>query len=110
MISIDDYGQGLSSLAYLKRIPAQELKIDKSFIQPLASSSRDALLVKSTIDLAHSLDMHVTAEGVEDEVTLLALKAMGCDHIQGYFIGRPMPEAKFVEALLARTHKMVVNG
>lgn len=96
-ISIDDYGQGLSSLAYLKRIPANELKIDKAFIESLEHSSRDALLVKSTIDLAHSLGMKVTAEGVENESTLAALKGMGCDRIQGYYIGKPMPEAEFAE-------------
>jgi predicted signal transduction protein with EAL and GGDEF domain len=96
-ISIDDYGQGLSSLAYLKRIPANELKIDKAFIESLEHSARDALLVKSTIDLAHSLGMIVTAEGVENETTLAALKRMGCDRIQGYFIGKPMPEAEFAE-------------
>jgi EAL domain-containing protein (putative c-di-GMP-specific phosphodiesterase class I)/GGDEF domain-containing protein len=96
-ISIDDYGQGLSSLAYLKRIPANELKIDKAFIESLEHSTRDALLVKSTIDLAHSLGMKVTAEGVENETTLAALKRMGCDRIQGYYIGKPMPEAEFAE-------------
>jgi predicted signal transduction protein with EAL and GGDEF domain len=96
-ISIDDYGQGLSSLAYLKRIPANELKIDKTFIESLEHSARDALLVKSTIDLAHSLGMKVTAEGVENESTLAALKSMGCDRIQGYYIAKPMPEAEFTE-------------
>lgn len=109
-ISIDDYGQGLSSLAYLKRIPANELKIDKAFVQSLAQSSRDALLVKSTIDLAHSLSMSVTAEGVEDEVTLAALKTMGCDHIQGFHIGRPMPEAAFTQAFAARRAMRSVSG
>lgn len=99
-ISIDDYGQGLSSLAYLKRIPAQELKIDKAFVQSLGEQSRDALLVKSTIDLAHSLGMQVTAEGVEDEPTFAALAAMGCDHIQGYLIGKPMPEAEFLRTVM----------
>jgi|CXWL01.1.fsa_nt_gi predicted signal transduction protein with EAL and GGDEF domain len=98
-ISIDDYGQGLSSLAYLKRIPAQELKIDKAFVQSLGEQSRDALLVKSTIDLAHSLGMQVTAEGVEDEPTFAALATMGCDHIQGYLIGKPMTEANFVKLM-----------
>lgn len=106
-ISIDDYGQGLSSLAYLKRIPANELKIDKAFIESLAHSKRDALLVKSTIELAHSLSMKVTAEGVEDEVTLNALKNMGCDRIQGYYIGRPMPEAEFAERYSPRRAQAV---
>ena len=102
-ISIDDYGAGLSSLSYLRRIPAHELKIDKTFVQLLGEQQRDALLVKSTIDLAHSLGMRVTAEGVETEIARAALTAMGCDTIQGYLIARPMPEAAFVEFLLAQT-------
>jgi len=97
-VSIDDYGSGLSSLAYLKRIKADELKIDKSFIMTLDQSSRDALLVKSTIDLAHSLGMKVTAEGVETPTALALLRGMGCDVAQGYLIGRP---AK-LDALIAQ--------
>jgi EAL domain-containing protein (putative c-di-GMP-specific phosphodiesterase class I)/GGDEF domain-containing protein len=89
-VSIDDYGSGLSSLAYLKQIRAQELKIDKAFVTGLASSE-DALLVKSTIDLAHSLGLKVTAEGVEDAAALSALIGMGCDLAQGYFIAHPIP-------------------
>ena len=100
-ISIDDYGSGLSSLAYLKRIPADELKIDKAFVQLLGEHQRDALLVKSTIDLAHSLGMQVTAEGVETDVALSALTAMGCDYAQGYLIAKPMAEAEYVRFLTA---------
>lgn len=97
-ISIDDYGAGLSSLSYLKRIRAHELKLDKSFIQALGENSREALLVKSTVDLAHGLGMKITAEGVETAATLALLSGMGCDIAQGYFIDRPMP----IEDLLAR--------
>jgi EAL domain-containing protein (putative c-di-GMP-specific phosphodiesterase class I) len=89
-ISIDDYGTGLSTLDYLKKIPATEIKIDKSFIQAIEKSRSDKLLVHSTIQLAHSLGQKVVAEGVEDHATLLALERMGCDLIQGYLIGRPM--------------------
>jgi EAL domain-containing protein (putative c-di-GMP-specific phosphodiesterase class I) len=89
-ISIDDYGTGLSTLDYLKRIPATEIKIDKSFVQSLGRSQSDKLLVNSTIQLAHSLGHKVVAEGVEEEDTLDALKGMGCDVAQGYLIGRPM--------------------
>ena len=96
LISIDDYGVGLSSLSYLRRIPAHELKIDKAFVHLLGERQRDALLVKSTIDLAHSLGMKVTAEGVETEASLAALAAMGCDCAQGYLIAKPMSEAEFV--------------
>jgi EAL domain-containing protein (putative c-di-GMP-specific phosphodiesterase class I)/GGDEF domain-containing protein len=90
-IAIDDYGAGLSSLAYLKQLPATELKIDRLFVSSLTSSHRDPLLVRSTIDLAHALEMEVTAEGVENAATLALLRTMGCDLIQGYFIARPMP-------------------
>ena len=89
-ISIDDYGSGLSSLTYLKQIHATELKIDKSFITALASGRRDALLVKSTIDLAHGLGLKVVAEGVETPEALATLTSMGCDLVQGYLIARPM--------------------
>lgn len=98
-IAIDDYGQGLSSLNYLKRIPADELKIDKSFVQSLGEQQRDALLVKSTVDLAHSLGMRVVAEGVETREVLSALAGMGCDYAQGYLIGKPMPEDAFTRYL-----------
>ena len=90
-ISIDDYGSGLSSLAYLKQIRADELKIDKAFVLKIDESHRDALLVRSTIDLAHSLGMKVTAEGVETPTALSLLAGMGCDVAQGYLIARPMP-------------------
>jgi len=90
-VSIDDYGTGLSSLAYLKQIRANELKIDKSFVFALNDSQRDALLVRSTIDLAHSLGLKVTAEGVETETALALLTGMGCDLAQGYLIAKPMP-------------------
>ncbi len=90
-ISIDDYGSGLSSLSYLKQIRADELKIDKAFIFGMGESQRDALLVRSTIDLAHSLGLKVTAEGVETPVSLSLLAGMGCDLAQGYLIARPAP-------------------
>lgn len=89
-IAIDDYGAGLSSLAYLKQLPADELKIDRMFISGLTSSHRDPLLVRSTIDLAHALGMEVTAEGVDSPAALALLKVMGCDVIQGFLIAQPM--------------------
>ena len=97
-VSLDDYGSGLSSLAYLKRIRADELKIDKTFVTGLDASARDALLVKSTIDLAHGLGLKVTAEGVETPTSLALLRGMGCDMAQGYLIGRPLP----LDDLIAR--------
>jgi len=90
-VSIDDYGAGLSSLAYLKQIRADELKIDKAFILSLAHSRKDTLLVRSTIELAHSLGLKVTAEGVETQEAFALLAGMGCDYAQGFLIERPLP-------------------
>jgi EAL domain-containing protein (putative c-di-GMP-specific phosphodiesterase class I) len=102
-IAIDDYGAGLSSLAYLKQLPARELKIDKMFVLQLTSSNRDPLIVRSTIDLAHALEMEVTAEGVETPAALALLSVMGCDMIQGYLISRPIEIEAFRQFL--RDHK-----
>ncbi len=96
IIAIDDYGAGLSSLAYLKQLPARELKIDKLFVTQLTSSNRDPLIVRSTIDLAHALEMEVVAEGVETHAALALLTVMGCDMVQGFLISRPIA----VEALM----------
>ena len=98
-VSIDDYGSGLSSLAYLKQISADELKIDKAFVLSLEKDGKDALLVKSTIDLAHSLGLKVTAEGVESREALAMLQVMGCDLAQGYHIAKPMGLEALVEFL-----------
>jgi EAL domain-containing protein (putative c-di-GMP-specific phosphodiesterase class I) len=89
-IAIDDYGAGLSSLAYLKQLPARELKIDKLFVTQLTSSNRDPLIVRSTIDLAHALEMEVVAEGVETHAALALLTVMGCDMVQGFLISKPV--------------------
>jgi len=102
-IAIDDYGAGLSSLAYLKQLPARELKIDKMFVLQLTSSNRDPLIVRSTIDLAHALEMEVTAEGVETPAALALLSVMGCDMIQGYLISRPIEIEAFRQFM--RDHK-----
>ena len=89
-LAIDDYGAGLSSLAHLRRLPAQELKLDRSLFAELGRSGREALVVRSTIDLAHALGMTVIAEGVEDRAVLAVLAGMGCDQAQGFAIARPM--------------------
>ncbi len=88
--AIDDFGIGHSSLAYLKNLPVDKMKIDKSFVIGFQDPA-NAAIVRATIDLAHSLGLSVTAEGVEDEATLDALKVLGCDHAQGYFLSRPQP-------------------
>jgi EAL domain-containing protein (putative c-di-GMP-specific phosphodiesterase class I)/CHASE2 domain-containing sensor protein len=89
-IAIDDYGTGLSTLDYLKKVPASELKIDQSFIKAMRDNRSDLIMVQSTITLAHSLGRIVVAEGVEDPGSLEQLRSMGCDQAQGFIVGRPM--------------------
>jgi len=90
-LSVDDYGTGQSTLSYLKHLPVHELKIDKSFVTALADSENDAIMVRSTINLAHELGLDVVAEGVEDEATLGMLRGLGCNYAQGYVISRAIP-------------------
>ena len=92
-ISVDDFGTGHSSLAQLKNIPLHELKIDKSFILRLASDSRNAAIVRTTIELAHNMNLEVVGEGVEDEATLRMLSDAGCEQAQGYFLSKPVVAA-----------------
>ena len=89
-VSIDDYGTGQSSLSYLQKMPATELKIDRVFVAAMAEDPRNRILVRSTIAMAHELGLEVVAEGIEDEATLDLLRDMGCDVAQGYFISRPL--------------------
>lgn len=100
-LAIDDYGTGYSSLAYLQRLPVQQLKIDKVFVTSMATVMTHRAIVRSTIDLARSLGLTVTAEGVEDRATLLELKDLSCNHVQGYYVGRPVP-AHEIPALVAK--------
>lgn len=95
-LSIDDFGTGFSSLAYLKRLPVNELKIDKSFVMGMEDDESDAKIVRSTIDLAHNLGLSVVAEGVENQAILDTLRELDCDEAQGYFIGKPMPYKDFI--------------
>ena len=95
-ISLDDYGTGLSSLAYLKQLPIDELKIDRTFIASMVEDRASALIVRSTVELAHGLGVRVVAEGVEDTQTLAALVDAGCDLAQGYLLGRPVVLADLV--------------
>jgi EAL domain-containing protein (putative c-di-GMP-specific phosphodiesterase class I) len=93
-ISIDDYGTGYSTLDYLKKLGAAELKIDRGFVSGMERNRSDFMLVKATVDLAHSLGHSVVAEGVETSATLEMLRSLGCDIAQGYLIARPMPKAE----------------
>jgi EAL domain-containing protein (putative c-di-GMP-specific phosphodiesterase class I) len=89
-ISIDDYGTGLSTLDYLKRIPAAEIKIDQCFVRGMVENRSERLMVSSTIALAHSLGRRIVAEGVETREALELLAEMECDIAQGFITGRPM--------------------
>lgn len=89
--SIDDFGTGHSSMSYLRRLPVDELKIDRSFVRGMTVSADDAALVRSVINLGHTLDLTVVAEGVEDAATAMALAAVACDTAQGYQYDRPLP-------------------
>lgn len=88
-VAIDDYGTGYSSLAYIERLPVQELKIDRAFIGGMADNPAHAAIVRSTVELARTLGLSVTAEGVEDEVTMTALRELRCGRAQGFHLGRP---------------------
>jgi EAL domain-containing protein (putative c-di-GMP-specific phosphodiesterase class I) len=99
-IAIDDYGTGLSTLDYLKKIPASEIKIDQSFVKSMRDNRSDLIMVQSTIALAHSLGRTVVAEGVEDSQSLEQLTMLKCDVAQGFIIGRPMSFEELVRRLL----------
>ncbi|SDQ58183.1 diguanylate cyclase/phosphodiesterase [Paraburkholderia fungorum] len=97
-ISIDDFGTGYSSLLYLKRLPASELKIDRGFIRDMARDSEDAAIVSAIVALGRTLKLNIVAEGVETPMQQTFLTSLGCDTLQGFLLGRPMPAEQFVEA------------
>ena len=94
-ISMDDFGTGHSSLAQLRNIPLHELKIDRSFVMSLAEDEHNDVIVKTTVNLAHSMKLKVVAEGVEDIETMRRISALGCEQAQGYFLSKPIPSKSF---------------
>jgi diguanylate cyclase (GGDEF)-like protein len=102
-LSIDDFGTGFSSLAYLRKLRVHEIKIDRTFIAAMEESD-DMVIVRSTIELAHNLGLNVVAEGIEDEKSLARLRAMDCDEAQGFLMSRPLPEDRLLEWLHTSPH------
>jgi len=101
-VVIDDFGTGYSSLAHLKRLPLDKLKVDVSFVHRLPNGAEDCAITRAVIGLAHSLQLTVIAEGVERDEQRDFLAREGCDEIQGYLTGQPMPFADYERSLLRR--------
>ena len=110
-ISIDDFGSGYSSLAYLKQLPVDELKIDRSFVIGIAPTAEETAIVRSAIEIGHSLGLTVIAEGVETQAAWDILAELGCDAVQGYLITRPLPARQLGRWLSAgwapRAHNLI---
>lgn len=104
-IAIDDFGTGYSSFSYLKKFPADKVKIDQSFIREIHTSPQDAAIVEAIIQLAHHLGFLVVAEGVEKPEQIEVLKEIGCDYVQGYYYSRPLPAKEFEEQFLKNTRE-----
>ena len=99
-LSIDDFGTGYSSLAYLRQLPIREIKIDRSFVANVATNENDAIIVRSTIELARNLGKEIVAEGVETLEALELLEGLGCDYVQGYYLSRPVPADELLAKLV----------
>jgi diguanylate cyclase (GGDEF)-like protein len=108
-ISIDDFGTGYSSFSYFRNLPAREIKIDKCFIIKILDHEKDRDIVESLIDLAHKCDLRVVAEGVTDADTLEALRELGCDAVQGYYVAEPMSHSDFLQFLENNRHSWQQN-
>ncbi|HEX6678683.1 MAG TPA: bifunctional diguanylate cyclase/phosphodiesterase, partial [Actinomycetes bacterium] len=99
-LAVDDFGTGYSSLGYLRELPVDEVKIDKSFVFGMATSADDEAIVEAAVTLGHILGLRVVSEGVNDDQTQRRLTAMGCDVVQGFHIGRPMPPDELLRQVL----------
>ena len=110
VFSIDDFGTGYSSLSYLQRLPVSEVKIDKSFVTPMADDPAAASIVRSVIDLGQGLGLRVVAEGVEDQRTLDHIAAIKCDYVQGYYFSRPLAASELTEWLKTRESSVPSGG
>ena len=102
-VAIDDFGSGYSSLNYLKRLPVDVLKIDRSFIQDIETDPSDSAIVSGIVGLAQNLDMKTVAEGAETEGQREILRTLGCDSFQGYLVAKPLPAADFEAQFLQKT-------
>ncbi|QNN53788.1 putative bifunctional diguanylate cyclase/phosphodiesterase [Nocardioides mesophilus] len=112
-LSVDDYGTGYSSLQYLLELPIDEIKLSRTFVASLAHEERARAIVASTIDLTHALGLRMVAEGVENVQTLTALQELGCDLVQGFHVGRPVPAEEFARLLAPSTagrHRLPAPG
>lgn len=107
-LAIDDFGSGYTSMRYLKRLPVEVLKIDKSFIEGLGSNQEDEVIVKAVISMAKALGLHAIAEGVERQEQLDVLRKLGCDYVQGYLVGRPL-NAPYTLALIQSRSEMLAD-
>ncbi|MEO5702294.1 MAG: bifunctional diguanylate cyclase/phosphodiesterase [Gammaproteobacteria bacterium] len=96
-LSIDDFGTGYASMTYLRKLPVDEIKVDVSFVRSMLTVKGDERIVRSIIALGHNFDLEVVAEGVEDRQTLERLVDLGCDRVQGYYLGSPVPEEEFIK-------------
>jgi EAL domain-containing protein (putative c-di-GMP-specific phosphodiesterase class I) len=102
-VAIDDFGTGHSSLAYLKRLAVDEVKIDRAFVRDIATDETDRIIVRSTVELAHSLGLRVVAEGVENQITAALLAELGCDQAQGFHMSPPLRADEVIDWTYARS-------